>query len=105
MSAMSTALSPQVPTGPSAADLLRTGREHYKRGELKDAIAIFRAGLALAATMSIGTAADIAADLHAALANAFMLCDDLDSAADNYRAALRLRRISSPAGATSAMCI
>ncbi|MCP3471159.1 tetratricopeptide repeat protein [Bradyrhizobium sp. CCGUVB1N3] len=90
MSAMSTALSPQVPTGPSAADLLRTGREHYKRGELKDAIAIFRAGLALAATMSIGTAADIAADLHAALANAFMLCDDLDSAADNYRAALRL---------------
>jgi len=40
--------------------------------------------------MSIGPGVDIAADLHAALANAFMLCDDLDSAAANYKAALRL---------------
>jgi tetratricopeptide (TPR) repeat protein len=40
--------------------------------------------------MSIGAATDVAADLHAALANAFMLCDDLDAAAENYKAALRL---------------
>jgi len=90
MSIVSPALSPPAPGGPSAADLLRAGREHYKRGEFKDAIAIFQAGLALVATMSIGPGVDIAADLHAALANAFMLCDDLDSAAANYKAALRL---------------
>jgi tetratricopeptide (TPR) repeat protein len=90
MSTVSLALSPPAPGGPSAADLLRAGREHYKRGEFKDAIAIFQAGLALVATISIGPGVDIAADLHAALANAFMLCDDLDSAAENYRAALRL---------------
>ncbi|GLR86749.1 tetratricopeptide repeat protein [Bradyrhizobium iriomotense] len=90
MSLTSTAFSPQVPTGPSAADLLRRGREHYRRGELKDAIALFQAGLALVTMMSIATATDMAADLHAALANAFMLCDDLDSAAENYKAALRL---------------
>ena len=90
MSTVSLALSPPAPGGPSATDLLCAGREHYKRGELKDAIAIFQAGLALAAMMSMGAGADIAADLHAALANAFMLCDDLDSAAENYKAALRL---------------
>jgi tetratricopeptide (TPR) repeat protein len=75
---------------PGASDLLRAGREHCRRGEVKQAIAIFQAGLALAATESVASAVDGVADLHAALANAFMLCDDVASAADNYRAALRL---------------
>ncbi|MGY3500604.1 tetratricopeptide repeat protein [Bradyrhizobium sp. USDA 4471] len=79
------------PTGsPGMAELLRAGREHYRRGEIKPAIAAFQAGLALAATVSIGVAVDGGADLHAALANAFMLCDDIGSAAENYKAALRI---------------
>jgi tetratricopeptide (TPR) repeat protein len=75
---------------PSASDLLRAGREHYRRGEIRSAISVFQAGLALAATVSIGVAVDGVADLHAALANAFMLCDDIGSAAENYKAALRI---------------
>jgi len=75
---------------PSITDMLRTGREHYRRGEIRPAIAIFQAGLALAATASIGVVVDGVADLHAALANAFMLCDDIGSAAENYKAALRI---------------
>jgi tetratricopeptide (TPR) repeat protein len=75
---------------PSIADMLRTGREHYQRGEIGQAIAVFQAGLALAATTSNGVAVDGVADLHAALANAFMLCDDIGSAAENYKAALRI---------------
>ncbi|MGY4235405.1 tetratricopeptide (TPR) repeat protein [Bradyrhizobium sp. USDA 4449] len=79
------------PTGsPGMAELLRAGREHYRRGEIKPAIAAFQAGLALAATVSIGVAVDGVADLHAALANAFMLCDDIGSAAENCKAALRI---------------
>ena len=74
----------------SVADLLHTGREHYRRGEIGPAISVFKAGLALAATVSIGVAVDGVADLHAALANAFMLCDDIASAGENYTAALRL---------------
>lgn len=75
---------------PNAFDCLSSGRKHYRRGKIDDAIAIFQAGLALAATMSVGTASDVAADLHAALANAFMLRDDLVAAGENYKAALRL---------------
>jgi tetratricopeptide (TPR) repeat protein/glutathione synthase/RimK-type ligase-like ATP-grasp enzyme len=75
---------------PSIADLLHTGREHYRRGEIRPAIAVFQAGLALAATASMGVVVDGIADLHAALANAFMLCDDIGSAAENYKAALRI---------------
>lgn len=89
----STSIAPAAPATPasSVSDLLRAGREHYRRGELAQAISIFQAGLALAAMTSAGTAVGgIAADLHAALANAFMLCDDLASAGENYKAALRL---------------
>ncbi len=90
MIATSIALAPAVHGAPNASDLLLRGREHYRRGEIRHAIAIFKAGLALAATVSIGVAVDGVADLHAALANAFMLCDDIASAAENYKAALRL---------------
>ncbi|QPF89654.1 tetratricopeptide repeat protein [Bradyrhizobium commune] len=87
----SAALAVPATGAPSLSDLLSAGREHYRRGEIRSAIAIFQAGLALAATVSIGVAASsVAADLHAALANAFMLCDDIASAAENYKAALRL---------------
>jgi tetratricopeptide (TPR) repeat protein/glutathione synthase/RimK-type ligase-like ATP-grasp enzyme len=75
---------------PGVSDLLQAGREHYRRGEIGDAIASFQAGLSLAAINSIGAASGVAADLHAALANAFMLSDDIASAAENYKAALRL---------------
>ncbi|KJC54396.1 hypothetical protein UB31_05710 [Bradyrhizobium sp. LTSP849] len=84
------ALAAPATGSPSVSDLLRAGREHYQRGEIRRAIAIFQAGLALAATVSIGVAVDGVADLHAALANAFMLCDDIASAAENYKAALRV---------------
>jgi tetratricopeptide (TPR) repeat protein len=91
MTASSIAVSPPATGAPSVSDMLRAGREHYRGGELKAAIACFQAGLALAAMMSIDPVVDgIVADLHAALANAFMLCDDIASAAENYKAALRL---------------
>ena len=90
MTATSFAFAPAAAGAPDAADYLLKGREHYRRGELRSAIAIFQAGLALAATMAIGAAGGVAADLHAALANAFMLCDDIASAGENYKAALRL---------------
>jgi tetratricopeptide (TPR) repeat protein len=91
MTANSIAVSPPANGVARAADMLRAGRERYKQGELKDAIALFQAGLALVTLASIGSVVDdVAADLHAALANAFMLCDDLAAAAENYKAALRL---------------
>ncbi|SEM53950.1 tetratricopeptide repeat protein [Bradyrhizobium sp. OK095] len=90
MTATSIAFAPAAAGAPDAADYLLRGREHYRRGELRDAIAIFQAGLAVAVMMSIGAANDVVADLHAALANAFMLCDDIASAGENYKAALRL---------------
>ncbi|MBR0788095.1 tetratricopeptide repeat protein [Bradyrhizobium manausense] len=90
MTSSSMALALPAAGTPCIANLLRAGREHYRRGEIRPAIAVFQAGLALAATVSIGVAVDGAADLHAALANAFMLCDDIGSAAENYKAALRI---------------
>jgi tetratricopeptide (TPR) repeat protein len=90
MTSPSMALPLPAASRPSIADMLRTGREHYQRGEIGQAIAVFQAGLALAATTSNGVAVDGVADLHAALANAFMLCDDIGSAAENYKAALRI---------------
>ncbi|WP_426424639.1 tetratricopeptide repeat protein [Bradyrhizobium genosp. A] len=90
MTSLSMALPAPAFGAPSASDLLRAGREHYRRGEIKRAISVFQAGLALAATVSIGVAVDGVADLHAALANAFMLCDDIGAAAANYKAALRI---------------
>ena len=90
MTSPSMAIAAPATGAPDVSDLLRKGREHYRRGEIGNAIAIFKAGLALAATVSVGVAVDGVADLHAALANAFMLCDDIASAAENYKAALRL---------------
>ena len=90
MTSPSMALAAPATGAPDVSELLRKGREHYRRGEIGNAIALFKAGLALAATVSIGVAVDGVADLHAALANAFMLCDDIASAAENYKAALRL---------------
>ncbi|MGY8705836.1 tetratricopeptide repeat protein [Bradyrhizobium sp. 18BD] len=90
MTATSFAFAPAAAGAPDAADYLLRGREHYRRGRLRDAIAIFQAGLALATTTAIGAAGGVVADLHAALANAFMLCDDIVSAGENYKAALRL---------------
>ena len=90
MTSSSMALALPATGTPAISDLLRAGREHYRRGEIRPAIAVFQAGLALAATVSIGVAVDGVADLHAALANAFMLCDDIGSAAENYKAALRI---------------
>ncbi|MFT4116233.1 tetratricopeptide repeat protein [Bradyrhizobium sp.] len=88
MISSSTALAAPAIGAPGVSDLLREGREHYARGAFRQAITTFQDGLALAA--SIGASVDRVANLHAGLANAFMLCDDLASAAENYKAALRL---------------
>ncbi|MBC9879517.1 tetratricopeptide repeat protein [Bradyrhizobium sp. INPA01-394B] len=90
MTSRSMVLPTSQAEAPDISSLLRAGRELYRSGEIKRAIAIFQAGLALAATASIGVVVDGVADLHAALANAFMLCDDIGSAAENYKAALRI---------------
>ena len=90
MTSPSMALAAPATGMPDISDMLRAGREHYRRGEIRHAIAVFQVGLARAATASIGVAVDCVADLHAALANAFMLCDDIASAGEHYKAALRI---------------
>ena len=90
MTSPSMALAAPATGTPDISDMLRAGREHYRRGEIRHAIAVFQVGLARAATASIGVAVDCVADLHAALANAFMLCDDIASAGEHYKAALRI---------------
>jgi len=70
---------------------LAVGQEHYTCGRTLDAIATYQAALAIAESEPPGNVAvTLLADIHAKLANAFMAGGQLGSAADNYKAALRL---------------
>ena len=70
---------------------LRIGQEHYAAGRAIDAIETYRAALAIAESEPPASVAiDLLADIHAKLANAFMAGGELGSAAENYKAALRL---------------
>ena len=70
---------------------LRTGQEHYACGRTIDAIETYQAALAIAEREPPeNVAVELLADIHARLANAFMAGGQLGSAAENYKAALRL---------------
>ncbi len=76
---------------PPAAQQLLVGQQHYDHGRIGEAILAFSSGLE-AAGMEAGDDATVAmvAELHAKLGNAHMRCGQLDLAATNYKAALRL---------------
>jgi tetratricopeptide (TPR) repeat protein len=80
-----------VPAGSSAAQWLRIGQDHYAAGRNDDAFAAFQLGLAaVEAQPADSTAAATISELHAKLGNTCMIRGDLELAAANYRAALRL---------------
>jgi tetratricopeptide (TPR) repeat protein len=80
-----------------AARALRKGIEYLAAGRIDEAIVAFRRGLAGAADEPGGqTSVKIVAELHFKLGNAGMMCGGLDMAADNYKAALRLKPDMTP---------
>jgi tetratricopeptide (TPR) repeat protein len=77
--------------GPLAAHQLRIGLEHYGAGRTEQAIAAFQGGLAAVENEPPGVeSVEIISELHAKLGNACMIRGDLEAAAANYKAALRL---------------
>ncbi len=77
--------------GSLAARQLRLGLEHYGAGRIEEAIAAFQLGLAAVANEPPGgVSVETISELHARLGNACLLRDDLESAGENYKAALRL---------------
>jgi tetratricopeptide (TPR) repeat protein len=70
---------------------LRIGLEHYTASRIDAAIAAYQRGLAEAANEVPGVVpVEAIAELHSNLGNAFMVRGDLEQAAANYKAALRL---------------
>ena len=84
-------LPPADSAGAPATQQLLDGQQHYDHGRIGEAISVFSSGLEAAGTEA-GDDATVAttADLHAKLGNAYMRCGQLDLAALNYKAALRL---------------
>ena len=89
--ASATALPDADVATPLAARQLRIGLEHYGAGRTGEAIAAFQLGLASVGNESPGTVSvETISELHAKLGNACLLRGDLESAGENYKAALRL---------------
>ena len=90
VAAFSSLLSP-VDGESRLALTLRIGQEQYACGRIDAAIATYQAALAIAESEPPeNVAIELLADVHAKLANAFMAGGRLGSAAENYKAALRL---------------
>src|SRR3984957_12761331 len=90
-----TAFAPDLPdagaAGPLAVRQLRIGLEHYGAGRTEEAIAAFQLGLAAVGNEPAGVVSvETISELHAKLGNARMILGDLEAAAANYKAALRL---------------
>jgi len=83
---------PDSDTGASfTAQQLRIGLEFYASGMIEQAIAAYQLGLAAAGNQTPGSlSVETIAALHSKLGNACMVYGDLESAAANYKAALRL---------------
>ena len=78
--------------GQAATSWLRIGDEHHNAGRNEAASDAYRCGLAvIAAEPAGGTPVEIITELHSKLGNACMIGGDLESAAANYKAALRLK--------------
>jgi len=70
---------------------LHIGLEHNRAGMIAEAIAAYQRGLAAAEQDSVGyVSSETIAELHSNLGNACMVRGDIELAADNYKAALRL---------------
>jgi tetratricopeptide (TPR) repeat protein len=83
-----------------AARYLHTGLEHYAAGRIDQAIVAYRGGLAFAEDGAPGlVSVETISQLHSNLGNARMRHGDLEMAAENYKAALRLAP-----GLTSCWC-
>ena len=77
--------------GSFVARQLRIGLEYYAAGGIDEAIAAYQRGLAEVANEPPGSAsAETISELHSKLGNACLLRGDLEFAAANYKAALRL---------------
>ncbi|MGO8911195.1 MAG: tetratricopeptide repeat protein [Bradyrhizobium sp.] len=77
--------------GSLAGRQLRLGLEHYGAGRIEEAIVAFQLGLAAVANEPPGgVSAETISELHAKLGNACLLRGELESAGENYKAALRL---------------
>lgn len=75
-----------------AASWMRIGDEHHDAGRNEAAMDAYRCGLAVIAGEAVArTPAETTAGLHAKLGNAYLVGGDLESAAANYKAALRLK--------------
>lgn len=91
-----TALAPRLAdeeniAGSFVARQLRIGLAYYASGQIDDAIAAFQRGLATVENEPQGCIPiETIAELHAKLGNACMIRGDLEFAAANYKAALRL---------------
>jgi tetratricopeptide (TPR) repeat protein len=76
----------------SVARQLRAGLEYYAAGKIDAAIAAYQNGLAVAGNEAPGSiSVEAIAELHSHLGNACMVRGDLEQAAANYKAALRLK--------------
>ena len=77
--------------GSFVAQQLRIGVEYYTAGRNDEAIVALQGGLAAAENEAPGSVpVETLSELHAKLGNACMVRGDLDTAAANYKAALRL---------------
>jgi tetratricopeptide (TPR) repeat protein len=90
-----TALATSLPDSDTAASFiaqqLRIGLEFYASGMIEQAIAAYQLGLAAVGNQAPGSLpVETIATLHSKLGNACMVYGDLESAAANYKAALRL---------------
>jgi tetratricopeptide (TPR) repeat protein len=77
---------PSEPLTSPAARHLERGQEHHAAGKIDEVIAALEAGLDAAGD----TPAEMIADLHAELGDAYMQSGQLNRASGNYAAALRL---------------
>lgn len=94
-SMLATAAATDVPDAdvvdPLAVRQLRIGLDYYGAGRTEAAIAAFQQGLAAAGNEPEGSVSvETISELHAKLGNACMVLGDLEAAAANYKAALRL---------------
>jgi tetratricopeptide (TPR) repeat protein len=91
MTATASATYPPDGDDPFVVRQLRIGLAHYAAGAIKEAIAAYQLGLAAAEREPGGDGfVETISELHSKLGNACMIHGDLESAAANYRAALRL---------------
>jgi tetratricopeptide (TPR) repeat protein len=89
--ALATGLPDTEIAGAHAERQLHIGLEYYTAGRIDEAIAAYKQGLAaVERESSERVSADTISELHANLGNACMLRGNLEFAAENYKAALRL---------------